>query len=281
MTNKHKFLMMTFSAFIVVVIGLLGYNNANSKIITNIEPDISAEEWKAVVIEDFEKPLDWSLDSVPKKNTEPKKDPTPVLKLKYIQGGPSALRPERWTADKRGMEKKTCLGIHFKFRYPGYNSIHLLPPLEVSWDDPNKKVLTYDSRTGKEIQEKAIQLPGRVKAISVWFHGRGNDYNLECWIKDHIGEVHILKFGSLNFVGWRPLKAYIPKYVPQKMESYPMTRGLKIVRFVIRSTPDAKPVDVYMFFDQLKALTDTYEVSFDGQDLHKSFEQGTLAPEEK
>jgi hypothetical protein len=86
--------------------------------------------------------------------------------------------------------------------------------------------------------------------------------------------------GSLNFVGWRPMKVAIPVNVPQEIQSYPQTRVTKIVRFVIRSTPDAGIEDVYMFFDQLKVLTDVFEVNFDGQNLHKVFEGGaTKSPE--
>jgi len=249
---------------------------ADSRVITNIPPDISANQLKAIVVEDFEKSDDWIVESIPKKNPNPKRNPVTELKLKYMEGSPSALKPERWSADKKGMNKKSCLGMHFRFKYPGYNSIHVLPPLEVKWDDPSEKVTTYDPRTGKQIQERALQLPGKAKALSIWAHGRGNDYFLECWVKDYRGEVHILKFGTLNFVGWKPLLTNIPRYIPQSIESYPQTRVLKIMRFVIRSSPDAPSEDVFMFFDQLKVLTDTYEVNFDGQNLHKAFKSGKM-----
>ncbi|HDP81488.1 MAG TPA: hypothetical protein ENN21_11655 [Spirochaetes bacterium] len=247
---------------------------AFSRLETNVPADISESELKAVVVEDFEKQSDWTIESVPKKNADEKKNPVPVLELKYVEGNPSDLIPERWTPDKKGMEKKLCLGVHFKFKYPGFNSVHLLPPPEVQWDDATKKVMTYDPRAGKEVQERAIQLPGRAKGVSVWFHGRGNDYNLECWVKDYKGDVHILKMGSLNFVGWRPMKVMIPEFVPQESQSYPQVRVTKIVRFVIRATPYAGTDDVYMFFDQLKVLTDVFEVNFDGQELHKAFQGG-------
>jgi hypothetical protein len=275
MRNKYKILtiMAVFIASIVFVYP--GVKTANSKIITNVPSDISSEELKALVIEDFESPTDWQVETSPKKNPDPKKDPVPSLELKFIDGAPADLKPERWSADKKGMETKKLLGLHFRFKYPGYNSVHLLPPLEVQWDDPTKKVMTYNARTGQYIQERAIQLPGQSKGISIWAHGRGNDYYLETWVKDWKGEVHILKFGSLNFVGWRPLTAEIPPYIPQEIDSYPQTKLLKIVRFVIRATPDAITEDTYLFFDQLKVLTDVYEVNFDGQELHKAFTEGT------
>jgi hypothetical protein len=257
----------------VVFVGVFP-EKAQSRIVTNVQPDISAEQYNALVVEDFETPSDWVLETVPKKHQDPKKDPVPVLEMKYVDGGPADLIPEKWSPLNKGLEKKKCLGIHFKFKYPGFNSVHILPPLEVRWDDPTQKVLTYDSRAGQEVQERAIQLPGRAKAVSVWVHGRGNNYELEVWVKDYKGDVHILKMGSLNFVGWRPMKAYIPDYVPQETNSYPQTRVTKIVRFVVRAKPEAGNEDVYLFFDQIKVLTDTFEVNFDGQNLHQLMEKG-------
>ena len=143
------------------------------------------------------------------------------------------------------------------------------------WNDPNKAVLTFDPGLGKDIQERALQLPGRVKGLSVWVHGRGNDFYLEAWVTDWKGEVHILKFGSMNFVGWQPLKAFVPPYIPQSIESYPQTKVLKIIRFVIRATPDASTEEMFMFFDQVKVLTDTFEVNFDGQGLEEAFKKGS------
>jgi len=272
---------MKYTRFIAIFVVMAGMvfvgvfpEKAQSRIVTNVQPDISAEQYNALVVEDFETQSDWVVETVPKKHQDPKKDPVPVLELKYIDGGPADLIPEKWSPLNKGLDKKKCLGVHFKFRYPGFNSVHLLPPLEVQWDDPTKKVLTYDSRTGQEVQERAIQLPGRAKAISVWVHGRGNNYDLEVWVKDYKGDVHILKMGSLNFVGWRPMKAYIPEYVPQETNSYPQTRVTKIVRFVIRAKPDAGSEDVFLFFDQIKVLTDTFEVNFDGQNLHQLMEKG-------
>ncbi len=275
-----KFLPVLLCGITILIYGIVSPDKASSKLNTNVPADISDEEMKALVVEDFEKPTDWTIESVPKKNNDPKKNPVPVLEMKYIDAGPSDLVPEKWSPDKKGMEKGKCIGVHFKFKYPGYNSVHILPPPEVQWDDPTKKVLTYDPRTGQEAQERAIELPGRAKGVSIWFHGRGNDYTLECWLKDYRGDVHILKMGSLNFVGWRPLRVAIPANIPQEIQSYPQTRVTKIVRLVIRANPNAGVEDVYMFFDQLKVLTDVFEVNFDGQNLHKAFEGGsTKTPE--
>ncbi len=275
MNNKRNATLVIFLT--VILLGFLDVQEAETKLITNVPPDISSNELKAVVIEDFENATDWVVESTPRKNPDPKKDPVPELTLKFIDGAPSDLRPEVWSADKKGMEKKRCLGLNFRFRYPGYNSIHVLPPPEVMWSDPSKPVMTFDYRLGKEVQERAIQIPGRVKGLSIWVHGRGNDFYLETWVKDWKGEVHILKFGSINFVGWQPLKVFVPPYIPQSIQSYPQTKVLKIVRFVIRSTPETSTEEMYVFLDQLKVLTETFEVNFDGQKLHEAFGKSSKA----
>lgn len=259
----------------VIMSGILAPDSAVSRLNTNVPADYSEDELKALVVEDFEKQADWVPETIPKKNADAKKNPVPSLELKYVDSGPSDLIPEKWSADKKGMEKSRCLGLHFRFKYPGYNSVHLLPPPEVQWDEPTKQVLTHDPRTGTNIQERAIQLPGRTRGVSLWVHGRGNDYTMECWLKDYKGDVHILKMGSINFVGWRPVRVAVPANIPQEIQSYPQTRVTKIVRFVIRANPNAGTEDIYLFFDQLKVLTDVFEVNFDGQNLHKAFEGGS------
>lgn len=275
MTNKKRINVAIMTVLAFIILGFPNPQNLNSKILTNVPSDYSEDELKAVVIEDFEASSNWTIEAVPKKNQDPKKDPVPELELKFVEAGPSDMAPQKWSETKKGMDKKRCLGVHFRFKYPGYNSVHLIPPPETQWDEPGTVVMSYDIATGKQVQENALQLPGNAKGISLWVHGRGNDYYLEAWVKDYRGEVHILKFGSINFVGWRPLKAEIPPYIPQEIESYPQTKILKILRFVLRSTPDASIEDTYVFLDQIKVLTDIYEVNFDGSDLHKLFEKGS------
>ncbi|HEY1405267.1 MAG TPA: flagellar filament outer layer protein FlaA, partial [Spirochaetota bacterium] len=193
----------------------------------------------------------WKVETTPKKfNTtdenKKKKDPVEIIDLKAIKGAPADLVPEKWSSDNKGIKKDQILGLHFKFRYPGYNSVAIIPP-------------------------QPIQFPGRVKGMSIWVNARGKDYTLEAIIKDYTGNTHIIKFGSLNFVGWKPLKAYIPTYIPQSTESYPQTKTLRLERFIIRSSPNENNEEVYFFFDQLKVLTESFEVNFDGQDLDKAF----------
>lgn len=292
--NKRSVAIIT-SITMAVCLGVLGARTAQSKIITNVPADVSGDELKAIVIEDFENSVigdnGWVVDSVPKKfvkaETEQKlklKNPINRLEMKVIGGGPNDMNVEEWSLTDKGKKKEKCLGVAFQFRYPGKNEVHIIAPPQVDWRDKTPK-LTNNPSTGKDEQERGIELPGKCKGISIWVHGRGHPYDLEAWVKDYRGSTHIIKLGSINFIGWRPMTGWIPVSVPQEFQSFPQTRVTKITRFVIRAVPNAPREELmemtYFFFDQLKVLTDTYEVNFDGNELHKIFDGGSKGGEKK
>ncbi len=285
---SSRIISIAMCSLIALMLGFVATKPAQSKIITNVPSDVSGSEELAVVIEDFEtadvSDKGWKIESMPKQfakaETEERlkmKNPVPRLEIKVIAGAPNDMNVEEWSLTGLGKKKEKILGVSFRFRYPGSNEIHILPPLEVDWKD-RTPALTFNPSTGKEEQERAIQLPGQSKAISLWVHGRGHPYDLELWLKDHTGATYVLKFGTVNFVGWRPLTVQVPSFVSQAYQSFPQTRVTKIVRFVIRAVPNAPRTELmeltYFFFDQLKVLTSTYEVNFDGFDLHKIFDGG-------
>jgi len=284
--SYKKMLIISMAVAAGLVLGMALPQEADSKIITNVPADISGDALKAVVIDDFESAVagdkGWAVQSTPKKYTNPalsekklkRKNPVPELEAKIVNGSPNDLSVEEWSLTGLGKKKEKILGVRFKFRYPGINTIHILPPPEVDWKE-KKPVYTYNPSTGKDEQERGLQLPGRAKAISLWVHGRGNPYFLDIWVKDYTGNTHVLKCGDVNFIGWRPVKVKIPSFIPQSVESYPQTRVSKITRIVLRANPNstasAMTERTFFFFDQIKVLTDTYEVNYDGQELHKAF----------
>ena len=283
------------SMLFTVCLGVLGTDTAQSKIITNVPADVSGDELKAIVIEDFENATlgdnGWKVDSVPKRfakaETEQKlkmKNPVNRLEMKVIGGGPNDMNVEEWSLTDKGKKKEKCLGVAFQFKYPGKNEVHILAPPQVDWRDKTPK-FTYNPSTGKDEQERGIELPGKSKGISIWVHGRGHPYTLEAWVKDYRGATHIIKFGSINFVGWRPMNADIPVFIPQEFQSFPQTRVTKITRFVIRAVPNAPREELmettYFFFDQLKVLTATYELNFAENAPHKIFDGVSKSGEQK
>ena len=294
--NRIFIVTLCLTAAFIVAFGSKGY----SRIETNVPADLSGEETRAIVIEDFEASKiaanveedGWFITSNPKvytkakdEETLKKKNPVMALELKPVDGGPNDMKVEdAFSITGLGKEKKKIMGLKFRFRYPGSNVVTIEAPKEVDWKE-RTPVMTYDQALRTDVQERGLQIPGRAKAISLWVHGRGFPYTLELWVKDFKGDVHILEKQSINFVGWRPMIFNVPQNLPQSSDSYPVTRTAKLVRLVIREvtsvsgehsrTSARNASDVYVFFDQIKVLTDTYEVFFDGQDMHKAFEGGS------
>jgi len=294
--NRIFIVTLCMTAAFIVAFGVNGY----SRIETNVPADLSGEETRAIVIEDFEASKiaanveedGWFITSNPKvytkakdEETLKKKNPVMALDLKPVDGGPNDMKVEdQFSITGLGKEKKKIMGLKFRFRYPGSNVVTIEAPKEVDWKE-RTPVMTYDQALRTDVQERGLQIPGRAKAISLWVHGRGFPYTLELWVKAFKGDVHILEKQSINFVGWRPMIFDIPQNLPQSSDSYPVTRTAKLVRLVIREvtsvsgehsrTSARNASDVYVFFDQIKVLTDTYEVFFDGQDMHKAFEGGS------
>jgi len=230
-----------------IVAGTTLYSDDKNGIVS----DVSSQELRSITIESFEKDL-WRATALPGA-------PQSKVEIKQVAGIPKNLGNEAGN--------KNSMGLRFQFVYPGNNSIVLLPP-------ESKTVRRYVSQLSDDTNERkfydvpGIELPGIVKAISIWVLGRGDDYTLEAWIEDWKGDTHIYNFGSMNFIGWRPLTITIPNSVPQEADAFPQTKGLILKKMVIRSTPKTKTDNkTIFFFDSIKVLTDMYDVFFDGADI--------------
>jgi hypothetical protein len=218
-----------------------------------------AEQWTAVVTPGDPEaiPAVVEADGTPPKG---EKWNSPEVAIRGEANNP--CRPQNLASDETN---KKCLGLRFKFIYPGNNVVALTPPA-------SKKIYRVldelDNNNKPKVQEiPGLKLPGKVKAISVWVLGRGNDYTLEAWVQDWRGSTHVLKMGSVNFVGWRPLTVKVPIGVPQDIDTYPQTKNLVLTKLVLRSKPTANTEKVVIFFDAVKVLTDMYDVHFDGADV--------------
>jgi hypothetical protein len=143
------------------------------------------------------------------------------------------------------------LGIRGRFDRQGYNWIDVHPV----------------TGEGDNIQPFEIPLPGRVRYFDLWVWSANMDLYVEGYIRDYQGIVHVIQFGDLAYTGWRNLRAYIPNSIRQEKRAMPSHAGLKFVKFRIWTRPNAKVEDFYVYFKQFKALTDTFETMFDGDQL--------------
>ena len=86
-------------------------------------------------------------------------------------------------------------------------------------------------------------------------------------VRDYRGIVHTVPLGSLHFMGWKNLSVTIPRHIPQHIRYLPMEQPLTLVRLVIWTEPVERVDDYFIYFDQLKVLTDVYRTRFDGDVL--------------
>jgi hypothetical protein len=181
-------------------------------------------------------------------------------KINYFETWPMALF--RFNRDNKPLHS---LGIWGKFKRMGYNWIDIYPTLKSQ---------------GEDAGPFEIPIPGRVRYLDMWVWGSNLNYYVEAYLRDQQGVVHTIYLGNIGHQGWRNLRAIVPTNIPQhrRIIPDPVTAGiltsdeknsvyLKFVKFRIWTTPREEVANFYVYFDQFKVLTDTFESLFDGDEL--------------
>lgn len=169
-------------------------------------------------------------------------------RLTYVEAWPIAA-----FGNNRGDSAKDLksLGLNGKFDRRGYNWIDLYP----TKSDDNEGAATE------------IKIPGRVRSIDMWVWGPNINYYIEIFLRDYQGVVHTLRFGTVAHIGWKNLRVNVPTNIPQSKRVLPAYAGLTFVKFRIWTQPSERVDNFYIYFKQLKVLTDVFEALFDGNDL--------------
>jgi hypothetical protein len=77
----------------------------------------------------------------------------------------------------------------------------------------------------------------------------------------------MVNLGSIAYQGWKNLRAYIPNNVPQSKRILPRLAALTFVKFRIWTQPVEQVNNFFVYFDQFKVLSDTFESIYDGDEL--------------
>lgn len=112
-----------------------------------------------------------------------------------------------------------------------------------------------------------IEITGRLKALSIWASGRNFRHRLEIWVKNYQGIEYSIDMGSLNFRGWKKLVQRIPMFIPYYTKYVPQYKNMYITRFLIRHDPTEINGNYYIYLDNLEAIIDSTEDTFDGIDM--------------
>ncbi len=167
------------------------------------------------------------------------------LEYQLIEAWPEAVY--RRVADEQELRS---LGIRAAFNRKGYNYLEIIPMGE--------------NEEG-ELVADPIPLPGRIQHMDMWVWGSNRSYYIEAQIRDHRGIVHTLHFGDINFRGWNNIKMYMPSYIPQEVSYVPQRQGLELVKLVLWTRPEERVDQFYIYLDDLKCFTDTFDDPFDGE----------------
>ena len=125
---------------------------------------------------------------------------------------------------------------------------------------------------------KPIPVEGITKTVSVWVVGRSYPHVLKLLLEDYMGQQFELYVGKLNHAGWKLMTVAVPPQnaagtgIVQKDYHYGTSMGLKIVGFRIECNPWEAYGNYYIYLDDLRAVTDLYEIDLrDDDDMKDSW----------
>ncbi|QQO07394.1 flagellar filament outer layer protein FlaA [Breznakiella homolactica] len=168
---------------------------------------------------------------------------------RLFEGGPAGKAP---IPDEEGMNipDRYVLGTRVDFLRRGHTNFTLYP-------------------------SRPIPIEGITKTISVWVVGRNFNHVLKIMIQDFFGRDYELYVGKLNFQGWKRLTVAIPPQAPdgrngivQRNYHYNNSMGIKVTGFKIECDPMEAYGSYYIYFDDLRAVTDLFaEDNRDADDM--------------
>jgi hypothetical protein len=158
---------------------------------------------------------------------------------RLFEGGPAEKQaiPEEEGLD---IPDNYVLGSRVDFLHRGYSSFTIYPV-------------------------RPIPIEGITKTISVWVVGRNFNHELYILLQDYFGRYYELYVDKLNFQGWKKLTVAVPPQaddgvhgIVQRNYHYNNQMGLKIVGFRIDVDPLEALGSYYIYFDDLRAVTDLF-----------------------
>jgi len=158
---------------------------------------------------------------------------------RLFEGGPAGKKP---IEDEKNLNlpDKYVLGTRVDFLRRGYTSFTIYPV-------------------------RPIPIEGITKTISVWVVGRNYNHTVKVLVQDFFGNKFELFLGRLNFQGWKKLTVAVPPQsgdgksgIIQRNYHYNNHMGIKIIGFKIECDPMEAYGSYYIYFDDLRAVTDLF-----------------------
>lgn len=167
-----------------------------------------------------------------------------IISARQFEGSPAMKEPLKEDED---VEDTHVLGVKVEFFRRGINSFYIT-------------------------SQRPIPIEGITKTVSVWVCGRNQDHELYVLVEDYFGRDYELYMGTLGFSGWKKLTAVVPPSpdsehgIVQHSVYYGDKPGLRILGFRVDCNPMQARGTYYMYMDDLRCVTDLYDVENHDED---------------
>lgn len=197
----------------------------------DVGTDSAARALREVSIDKFERDGSWNVHISPDVG---------VITARLFEGSPAAK--ETLEEDEGSEDLDThVLGIKADFFRRGINSIYITAV-------------------------RPLPVEGITKTISVWVAGRNANHDIYVLVQDYYGHDYELYLGNLGFSGWKQMTVAVPPSpdgehgIVQSSPYYGDRPGLRIVGFRIDCNPMLARGTYYVYFDDLRVITDLFEL---------------------
>lgn len=191
----------------------------------------AAEALREVSIEKFERDGAWNVHISPDAG---------VISARLFEGSPAAKETLEEDKGKEDLDTHV-LGVKVQFFRRGVNSIYITAV-------------------------RPLAVEGTTKTISVWVAGRNQDHDIFVLVQDYFGHSYELYLGNLGFSGWKQMTLAVPPSpdgehgIVQSSAYYGDRPGLRILGFRIDCNPMLAKGTYYIYFDDLRVVTDLFEL---------------------
>lgn len=192
--------------------------------------DSAMQALKEISLDKFEREGSWSVHM---------SSDYGVISTRLFEGSPAMKEPVQ--DDATPGEDTQVVGVKVEFFKRGVNSFYITA-------------------------QRPIAVVGITKQISVWACGRNQGHSLYALVEDYFGRSYELYMGSLGFSGWKKLTCVVPpspdgeRGIVQHSEYYGDKPGLRIIGFRVDCDPMLSRGTYYMYLDDLRCVTDLYDV---------------------
>ncbi|MDR3283737.1 MAG: flagellar filament outer layer protein FlaA [Treponema sp.] len=221
---------------VFVFVGIAGAQNQTQPQLgqpdaTVIGADATQQTLSEIVVDSFEREGAWTAKISPDNG---------IITVMLRDGSAAGIVPVEPVDGEPQPEDTKVLGIKVEFFRRGVNSFYInaLRP---------------------------IPIEGEVKTVSIWVAGRSQPHTLFLIVQDYYGSKYELRVGTLDFTGWNQMTIAIPtadgeRGIVQSSAFYGDKPGLRIVGFKVDCDPQYTRGAYYLYFDDLRAITDLYMI---------------------